>query len=402
MNVYKSIAIDLGTTKFCLAALNHSNGVQEINTVSVSAAGFRKGMLASFTDACNQIASLVELAENELTTSISKVVVGISGSHLSSRVVKVKAKLMTEEIQAHHLESLEQQVKSLGANGNREILHVIPISFQVDQREWQLDPLNLTADEITGKYFVIEGDRNYLTDIIRLLNHNGLEVTRLIAEPLASSIAVCPSERRNLGAIIADIGGGTTDGIIYLDNIPAKLFSINIGGESYTRDLAIGLGAADSEAERMKHHLCDTDLPVPFFESDNKKLAVSSVEIQRIIDARSTDLATLLYDIVAPYLPYARGGLILTGGGSSTSNVCSVLSEKLGTSVKIDTPKVPSELATKVDWLSEEINVSSKHATVIGLIFLDVLEEIKRSQKIYSSFLPKQLHTFASWLREMI
>ena len=249
-------ALDLGTTKFCLATLEseHKKSPPTIKTLSVKAKGMRRGMLSDFAEAKRSLQQLITIGEREFKNPVTEVVVGIAGSHLKGETnisqLALSADTTVDRSVLNNLKKVSELKTPL--NSEHGVLQSIPINYQLDERDPVDNPIGLSGSVISGKFFTIKGDKFYLKDVIRLCNECGLKVLRLYAEPVASASVILDDELKMTGTTMADIGGGTTDGIIFKGGKPVKIFTVNIGGKLMTSDLSIGLGISYDEAEEIK------------------------------------------------------------------------------------------------------------------------------------------------------
>lgn len=410
MNLGSLIALDLGTTKFCLARINSKSksGPLTIDTVCVAASGMKRGMLSNFEKAQNAVSTLLELGEREFGKYIDRVVIGVAGSHLKSRTVETSFPIENGQfITKPFLKMIRSRAKKSFEQPDREILHIVPVSYQVDSRGWIRNPLEFSGSTIFVKYFLIEADKNYLRDIVRLCNKCGVEVIRLIAEPLASASVVSGGMSSDLGVAVADIGGGTTDGIIYEGGRPVKLFNVNIGGDYMTSDLAIGLGIPYEEAERVKLMFGVNELDQGFrIEVKNVKdqiIVVQRDQVMNILGHRIYELGELLIEELMDSESYLKGGLVLTGGGADIKGLPQMLSGSIPFPIRKGSPTIPS-FVYESKTTNLELNRSShsgKYATVAGLLYLEILEQILETEGLKHSKVTNYFRNFAKWVKEL-
>jgi cell division protein FtsA len=213
-------ALDLGTTKFCIAALLWRDGNPRLEIVDVPAEGMHRGMVADFSKAERCLKELIEKAEKQMDVLMDRIIVGVAGSHLRSHMAEHVIPLNRQSCHPTHLKRLAEEVEAQAEAPFRELLHCVPISYKIDQREEIDNPLGFSGAHLHGRYFIIDSDKDYLKDVIRICNNNGLEVHRLYSEPFASASVSVDDEAKRLGLAIADIGGGTTDGIVFQNGKP--------------------------------------------------------------------------------------------------------------------------------------------------------------------------------------
>ena len=395
-------AIDLGTTKFCISYLYFDNSLRQhkIEVICVPSQGMRRGMLADFDSASKALSQLIELAEGQLKCDIRNVVIGISGSHLSCRKVLTDMKLSQKEVGIEILNTLSSQAETISSKSGRYILHTIPMDYRIDDRELTINPVGLCGDKITGQFLLIEGDESYLKDLIRLCNKSGLEISKMYAEPIASASVTVQDEQKQLGVAVADIGGGTTDGVVFVNGRPVDLFTINIGGMMITKDLAIGLNVNLDEAERLKIYLGiqKNGENVQNVSDDFGNIkSIDSSETYPILGARLYELVQLIVQHLVKYKGSFGAGLLLTGGGSELKDIDKFMQDH----IKVSVNKVYPDKKHLSLFKHENEPFSSKYATVIGLVNLELgrqqLEMALKKQHWRKYYLGQ----FLNWIKEL-
>ena len=397
MKKYPIYSLDLGTTKFCIAALNADSSGSNIEIIEVAARGMRRGMLADFEEAKIALTELIDKAEDALSTSIRRVVVGIAGSHLKGRMQSHEILIDEEIVTAVHTQRLCRFAEQQAQVNGQEILHCIPVHFSVGTREPVQNPIGFSADRLAGQFFLIEADRDYLKDVIRLCNQCGLEVSSLFSEPFASASVTVEDEHKELGVVIADIGGGTTDGIVFQNGRPVDIFTINIAGKLITRDIALALNIHIDEAERIKRfiHLMDyQNHKIETTSVHGKILAVDSIFTAQVVEARLLELGKYIVESLKPYKGSLGAGLLLTGGGCAIEGLSSFMHDCFKVSVKSCRPKLALS-----NMQSKEFD--TRYATAIGLLNLELgrRQEISAERSQLWAF--RYFGQFMNWIREL-
>ena len=384
-------ALDLGTTKFCLAALLWGSDQPRLEIVEIAADGMHRGMVADFTKAERCLKELIEVAEKRLGVHIDKVIVGVAGSHLRSIILPHSILIPHQPCQLRHQKRLLEEVEAKAELPFRELLHCVPIAYRIDSREETDNPLGLTASQLAARYFVIDADRDYLLDIIRVCNANGLEVQRLYSEPFASASVTVADEAKLLGLAVADIGGGTTDGIIFQNSRPVQAFSINIAGSMMTKDLAIGLNTTLDEAERLKHRfgLSYYITPQPL----RAQLDPMAKRIFIILGSRIQELGGYLATELKGFKGQLGAGILLTGGGSQVIGIDRFLADRFKINVQISSPQL------QVDQIGFN-HFTSRHATALGLLNLELCRRMT-AQRQDGFWSKRYLDQFVNWIREL-
>ncbi len=401
-------ALDLGTTKFCIAHIRSltKDKIPKIETVSVKASGMRKGMLSDLNEAKKSILQLLEVAERQFNKDIHKVCVGVAGCHLSSRVEGVTELVTSETVIPETLVKLESTIKEKSSLGSKELLHTVALGYRLDDRPWTSSPVGFSANRLSGKFLLIEADKLYLSDMVKLLNSCGLEVSSLSAEPLASAMVSTSDQYKKLGCVIIDIGGGTTDGMIYQSGKPVKLFTINIGGKLMSNDLAIGLGISFEEAEKVKIRFgltsgnSDFKMQIKTLKGDSKMICYR--DVYPILAPRIKELSELIYAHMQPFLSTLGGGLLVTGGGSEVLHIIQFLDHILPVSVKKTYPGIDQAFNDLKDLeKSTSIALSTKYATAVGLLALRAEAYQKQISHQKVTRVSRYFGQFVNWLKDL-
>lgn len=403
----KIYALDLGTTKFCLATLAKDTTTDSPSAqfITVPASGMRRGMLVNFQQAQQSLNILIESAEIKLKKEINRIVVGIAGTHLTSDIVKTSyTSSEFATVNQSIIKKLENLAKRKSTLSNKEILHIIPIKYRIDERDPIKNPIGFSFNSIEVEYFVIHADKLYLSDVVKLCNSCGLEVTRLYAEPYASASVILKEQAKEAGVAIADIGGGTTDGIIFVDGAPRKIFTVNVGGKLITNDLSIGLGVPTCEAEKIKtttgtgieekQVLCTKDIY-------NNAKNINYEAIYNILNPRIYELTNLIQTEIQKEKIFLSGGLVLTGGGSETINLVEHMKNILPYSVQKTRPSLPNKLCQSLDLKNSSALFSTQLATVLGLLYLENVYQAKKRIPSKTSLIHKYFKELAVWLKEL-
>ncbi len=384
-------ALDLGTTKFCIAALLWEHNKPKLRIIDVPADGMHRGMVCDFTKAEKCLKELIEKVERELDITLERVVVGVAGSHLRSRIVQHSLPIQRHPCQSRHLRRLLEEVEVAEENPFRELLHCVPIGYKIDQREETDNPLGFTGSQVSGRYFVIDSDKDYLKDLIRICNANGLEVQRLYSEPFASASVSVDDEAKRLGLAVADIGGGTTDGIVFQNGKPVSAFTINIAGSMMSKDLAVGLNTTLSEAEAIKHRF-----GISFYSEPKElrhELDPLAKKVFVILGSRIHELGSHLANDLKDFRGLLGAGIQLTGGGSQVIGIDKFLSDRFKVQVSVQKPQLPLKDC-------ENLALNSRYATAIGLLNLE-LGRSKTLESEHGSWSKRYLDQFVNWIREL-
>lgn len=391
-------ALDLGTTKFCLATIDWRKKItpHPVKTVSVDADGMRRGMLSDFSLARTALATLFNMAEKEGIFPPSQVAVGIAGSHLKSDHIHYKKSFSQRKINKALLRELCTEASSLQNAPDLVTLHTVPVLYRPGGREWIENPLDFQCNSIEVKFFRISADRHYVSDIITLCNQVGIEISSVYAEPWASAEVSLSHNQKSNGVILADIGGGTTDGIIFHEDRPVKLFTINIGGVLMTRDLSIGLRIPLQEAEQIKFKQGLINL--------KHQTSGRAITPDIVLRSRIRELANFLSQEIKLYPHPFQNEIVLTGGGSGVPGLIDEFKNILNSNIKIISPRLEKQ-ASRISGLPEGEFLHlkyPKYATVSGMLVLE-MKKILLSQEVksYHYHSGKFFRYLCNWIREL-
>ena len=247
------LVVDVGTTKICALIGEEKEEKLWVTGMGIAPSkGLKKGNIINIDEATQSIKNAIEKAQSQAKVIIDSVYTSIAGSHIKtipgSGVVALKEKIVTPS----EVEEVLYSAQAIELPQDRVILHVIPQEFIVDQNRGILQPVGMTGVRLETHVQLITCNRSNLQNLLRCFENLGLEVDGVIFQGLASGDGVLTPEEKELGVILIDFGGGTTDVVVYWDNVLRYVFSLPIGGELLTNDLAIGLRTSRKEAEKLK------------------------------------------------------------------------------------------------------------------------------------------------------
>ena len=321
-------AIDLGTTKVCtiIARIGADGELKVLGTGIVPSQGIQKGRVDNTAETQEAVRASLEEAQRYLGKGISWAYLGATGNHISclnttsslnngsARDGAVTSQEIRHLIQASYPEVAE----------GKEVLHVIPISFSVDGLTGVRNPLGLHAEHLQVESHVVLGDAPILKNLVRAVEGCKISVRSLVLQPLAAAEAVLTEDEREIGAVLVDIGGGTTDVVVVKTGSPWYTAVIPIGGNQVTRDLSVALGVPFYVAEELKvkygHAMpdevaSDEEVQLPGFQGQPARMVKRRAMSQPIQDRLTETLKLVLQKLRQSGLrQLPPGGLVLTGG----------------------------------------------------------------------------------------
>ena len=365
------VGLDIGTTK--ITAVVGEMLEEDVNIIGVGShpsTGLRKGSVVNIESTVDAIKKAVEEAELMAGCDISSVYVGIAGSHIkgfnSHGIIAIKGREITDQ----DVERVIDAAKAVAIPTDREILHVIPQEFIVDDMESIQNPVGMTAIRLEAKIHIITGAVSSARNIVKCCNKAGLEVCDIAIESLASGEAVLTDEEKELGCLIADMGGGTTDLALFKDNNLKFIYELTLGGHNLTNDISIGLRTPLPEAEKIKieHGTCLPEsvrsgrtIEVPAVGGRSPKKLSKGI-LAEILEPRVEEIFSLLkQELFSNGLENAYpAGFVLTGGSVVMNGITEIAESVFGVPVRIGEPD-------KIGGLKDIVK-NPAYATGVGLV----------------------------------
>ena len=369
------VGLDIGTTKVC-AIIGEivDNGIIDIVGVGQSPSdGLRKGVVVNLESTVKSITKAIEEAELMSGTEVSSVYVGIAGGHIkgiNSRGV-IAVSRADKEITQPDVDRVIDAARAVSIPMDREVIHVLPQEFTVDDQDGIKDPVGMSGTRLEAEVHIVTGAVTSAQNIVRAVNRAGFEVNDIVLEPLASSFAVLTEDEKELGVVLVDIGGGTTDLALFVEGAIWQTEVLAIGGGNVTKDISVGLRTPIAEAEQIKlKYGCamtelvkaDEEIEVPSV-GGRKAKGLPRTVLAEIIQPRMEEIFLLLSREIKKtgYEDLVAGGVVLTGGASAMEGVQELAERILDMPVRIGSPKGISGLVDVVN--------SPVFATGVGLVF---------------------------------
>jgi len=384
--------IDIGTSKITtlIASVNDDNAIRVIGVSTVASRGLRKGQIVNIEEATSGISQSLEGAERMAGTSVASAYLLTGGNHIASLnshgVVAVAEP--DKEITENDVKRVIDAAKAISLPQSREILHIIPRGYLVDGQEGIVDPVNMTGVRLEVDTHLITGGSIAIRNLYKCVEELGVEVESVIFGGLASSYATLSDTERELGVVLVDIGGGTTDVAIYVDGALSYSSVIPVGAINITKDLAAGLRISLESAEKIK--LALGQLPknpvLPEEEEIGKGRIekIDEMDISNLLlveEIKTISRKTLVEGIVKPRLNeifslvgleikksgfggMTPSGIVLTGGGALSVGAVESARRNLAMSVHIGIPK-------NISGLIDEI-ITPAYAASVGLLLYGI------------------------------
>ena len=399
------VGLDIGTSKICAAVGEMTERGLEIIGIGLHPSqGLRKGVVINIETTVNSLKKAVEEASLMAGCEIHTVFASISGGHIkafnSHGIVAVKNK----EVMARDLERVIDAAKAVAIPMDREVLHVLPQDYIIDDQDGIRDPLGMSGVRLEAKVHIVTGAVASAQNVIKCCNRAGLNVAEIVLAPLAAADAVLTDEERELGVVLVDVGGGTTDIAVYHDGTVKHTAVVPIGGNHITNDIAAGLRTAFNDAERLKQRygcarasmVSGTErVEVPCVASKGAG-TISRQILCEIVEPRLAEIFELVQKEVTKsgYEGLLASGIVATGGTMLLAGAVDMADRSFGLPVRLGTPARVGGLVDIID--------SPIHAAAVGL----TLHGVKRQDRSAAfrvredKILSKVKHRMSDWLSD--
>jgi cell division protein FtsA len=358
--------IDVGTTKVVAIAgrVDLRRGWVEVLSMGEAPSyGLKRGVVVDRKAAADSVAEAIEACG----VRGGKVTVGIAGSHISSYNTEVTLLNRSRNLTVtdRFVRRLEQEARQLDLHEDERVIHVVPRGYVLDGSEGVKNPAGLAARKVTMRAHVVSGALSSIQNLLRAVEDCGVNVSRIVLEPLASAEACLLDADRESGVVLLDVGGGTTDIATFYRGALTHTDVIPLGGESFTSDVAYGLKIPQRIAEELKLRygtvLSSTVDPVAAVKLDDRHYNASF--ISQILEYRARELLDYVRDSLDQTMSreLAPGGVALTGGGSLLDGMTGLAEEVLGMRAKTVSPR-------RVRGEVEPVQ-KPQYATTVGLLY---------------------------------
>ncbi len=369
-------AIDIGTTKIVaiIGKKNENGKIEILGYGNTKSTGVKRGVVLNIEQTVIAIRQAADLAEAQAGLKITDAYVGIAGQHIRSMRNRgyINRDSYDSEISKEDVQALVDDMFKIPIDVGEEIIHVLPQSFLVDNETGVKSPVGMFGKRLEANFHIVIGQTAAANNIKKCVNRAGIQVKKLILEPLASSDAVLTEDEKEIGVALVDIGGGTTDVAVFYDGIIRHTAVIPFGGNIVTQDIKQGCNILERYAEQLKvkygSSLADKAqenkvVSIPGINGRPPK-EISFKNLAHIIQSRMEEIiAQVYFEIEASGMAqYLGAGIVLTGGGALLKNLNQLVAFKTGLDVRTGLPSqnIQSEKM-------EEVNQPT-FATSFGLI----------------------------------
>jgi len=366
------VGLDVGTSKIAaiVAEVKPEGGFEIIGMGSHPSRGLKKGVVVNIETTVNAIQRALEEAELMADCKIREVYTGIAGSHIRSFNSQGMVAVKDKEVALADIERVVDTARAVQIPNDQQILHVLNQEFIIDGQEDVREPLGMSGVRLEVKVHIVTGAVSAAQNIVKCVRRCGLEVRDLVLQPLASAMAVISDDEKDLGAALVDIGGGTSDLVVYTHGAIRHTAVIPIAGDQITNDIAMALRTPTKDAEDIKERygcalsqLADPQdmVEVPGLgERDPRQL--SRKTLAEVIEPRVEELYSLVQTELrrSGYEELLSSGVVITGGSSVMQGMVELGEEIFHMPVRVGYPAYHGALAEAVRH--------PRHSTGVGLL----------------------------------
>jgi cell division protein FtsA len=391
------IGLDIGSTKTCvLIAELDDDQVRFLALGAAESKGLRKGLIVNLDSTVSSIRRAVEEAEGVANVPVESAIIGVAGNHVRGVNSRGGVTLgnRKRDIEREDIRRTIDAARNISLPEDREVLHVLPHEFLVDAQEGIRDPAGMVGQRLEANVHLVTSSIAATQNLVTAANRAGILISDTVLEPLAAAESCLTQDEREMGCCLLDIGGGTTELIVYGGGVVRHTGAVAIGGDHFTNDLAVGLRTPIPDAERIKrHHGCASMASI----QEDGAIEIASVgdrpprtifvhTLTEIIEPRAQELLALICDDLrrAGLDKQIPAGFVLAGGGAKLHGLMELAESTFHLPVRIAEPKGLGDMPEQV--------AQPEYATVIGLVMYGA--KARRST-------PQRAGTFVAKIKSM-
>jgi cell division protein FtsA len=398
--------LDIGTTKTCaVIAASGPEGLEIIGIGEAPSTGMRKGVVTDLEATVHAIEAATEKAERMAGVHVSQVYVGVTGEHMQSTnnrgVVAVTGD--DREVIAADVKRVVDVSKIINIAADRQIIHALPRHYTIDGQDGVTDPVGMSGGRLEVDTHIVTGGSSFISNVLKCVHRAGLEPTAIIFEPLASAAATLLPEEKQVGVVLLDIGGGTTDIAVFADGGVVHSATIPVGGNILTNDIALGLKTTFAEAENVKRTYgsglvradeADQTFQVKTLDGRSTR-EVTSSQLRGIVVPRVLEIFRLAKANVVDRIPRDQvlSEVVITGGGAHLRGIETTAADVFGLPVRIGVP-------TTVAGLTDAVK-QPEYATAVGLVLFGPRGEQTPHLNGHSSGAFAAFGSFVTWFKSL-
>lgn len=401
--------LDIGTTKICVIVAEVTGNEVEIVGCGISPSqGLKKGIVVNIDVTVESIRQAVEAAEAMAGVTLDSAFVGIAGSHIkginSRGVIAISGK--NREVTQGDVNRVMEAARAITLPADRRIIHTIPQEFIIDDQGGVKEPIGMSGSRLEAEVHIVTGAVASAENIVKCANGAGLEVRDIVLQPLASSEATLTADEKDLGVILIDIGGGTSDIAVFIDGSIRHTAVLPLGGDHLTHDIAIGLRTPPQCAEEIKRQYgcalasltgSEEVVEVPSVGGRKPRL-LSRQMLCEIVQPRMEEIFTHAGLEVrrAGLIQQVAAGIVVTGGSSAMAGVPELAEQLFDLPVRLGIP-------SGVGGLKEVVS-SPMHATGVGLVLYGAahLDQHRFTKASERSLMDKIINRMRQWFSDFL
>jgi cell division protein FtsA len=367
------VGLDIGSTKTCVLIAELAD--EQVKFLALGAAeskGLRKGSIVNLDATVSSIRRAVEEAEGVSGIPVESALIGVAGSHVRGLNSRGGVTLgnRPRDIEREDVRRAVDAARNISLPEDREVLHVLPHEFSVDTHNGIRDAIGMVGQRLEANVHVVTSSVTATQNLVTAANRAGILISDTVVEPLASAEACLTQDERDLGTCLLDIGGGTTELVVYGGGVVRHTGAVPVGGDHFTNDLAVGLRTPIPEAERIKrHHGCaaaallheDTAIEIASV-GDRPSRTIFARMLTDIIEPRAQEFLALIRDEMrrAGLDSQIPAGFVLSGGGARLTGLVEMMELAFHLPVRAAEPRGLVDMPEQVE--------QPEYATVVGLV----------------------------------
>jgi cell division protein FtsA len=368
------VGLDIGSSKTCalIGEIDDDGHVKFLGLGAAESKGWRKGQIVNLDLAVSSIRRAVEEAETVVGFPVESALIGVAGGHV--RGVNSRGGITlgqkARDVDRDDVRRAVDAARNVSLPLDREVLHVLPQEFFLDAQDNIRDPAGMLGQRLEANVHIVTASAAAAQNVVTAVNRAGVRVTDTVLEALASADACLTQDERELGVCLLDIGGGTTEVIVYSGGVVRHTGAVPVGGDHFTNDLAVGLRTPIPEAEAIKKKYATAcretmgeDFAIEIASvGERPPRTIYSRMLCEIAEARCQELITLVRDDLrhAGLESQIPAGLVLTGGGAGLHGLTELAERMLAMPVRIASPR-------GLAGMSEDVS-RPEYSTSVGLV----------------------------------
>lgn len=400
------VGLDLGTTKICAIVGEIVNGKLDIIGIgSHPSYGLKRGVVVNIDRTVESIKVAVEKAERMSGCEIQSVNVGIAGGHIKGITGHGMITLRDREVTERDVERVIESANALMIPADREIIHVIPREYIVDGEPKIKEPIGMCGIKLETVVHIVTGQVTAAQNLIKCVHLAGMDVSDVILEQIASSEAVLTEDEKEIGVIILDCGGGTTDLGVFSGGSIKYTENLTLGGDHLDKDIALGLSVSLPEARKLKEKhgvamqelVDDDDEQIKITGVGKRERYISASDLAMIIEPRMEEIFHLAKrDIMEnSNMNFLAAGAVITGGSVSMKGTVELAEKILEMPVRLG---IPMNIGGLQDIISSPV-----YSTGVGLVQYSASNPENKKIRIRDDNTFKQVfETMKNWFKEFL